>query len=97
MYVNTKDVMSLASSIEAINNKIADEASDVKNAMSRLNGSWDGAAASAVISLFNSIRDNCIEGQRVYVSEYVRFLRERVALGYEAVEEQNISLSELFK
>ena len=97
MYVNTNDVMTLASTIETFNNKIADAASDVTSAMNRLNSSWDGASASAVVSLFNNIRDNCIEAQRSCVAEYARFLRERVALGYEDVEKQNISLSELFK
>jgi len=97
MYVNTNDVMTLASTIESINNNIANAASDITSAMNRLNGSWDGASASAVMSLFNNIRDNCIEAQRSCVAEYARFLRERVALGYEEVEKQNISLSELFK
>jgi len=97
MYVNTKDVMTLASTVEITNNKIADAADEVIAAMNRLYGSWDGASASAVVSLFNNIKDNCIEAQRSCVAEYARFLRERVALGYETVETQNTSLSELFK
>ena len=51
MYVNTKDVMTLASTVEITNNKIADAADEVIAAMNRLYGSWDGASASAVVSL----------------------------------------------
>lgn len=97
MFVITESVMTLASTIEIANNKIADSASGVIAAMNRLYSSWDGASANAIVPLFTNIKDNCIEAQRSCVAEYARFLRERVALGYDAVETQNTSLSELFK
>ncbi|MBR4626790.1 MAG: hypothetical protein IKO47_03695 [Ruminococcus sp.] len=97
MYLNTTEVKALANDIENLNEKISDSASEPSNAVSRLGSSWEGAAGTKAVSLFNSIKSNCMEAQYKIIADYIRFLRERVALGYEEVETKNTSLSEAFK
>ncbi len=97
IHVTTDQVAALADTIDNKNTNIADAAQEAIDAINSLSASWDGAASEAVIPLFNSIKSNCIDAQRQIVADYANFLRLRVASGYEQVENNNKSLSELFK
>lgn len=97
MFVNTGEVATLASSIDTANNNINNALSDVTSAMSALKNAWGGEAGEKAISMFNALNTNCIEVQRLAISDYANFLRQRVASGYEQVETANMSLSDAFK
>ena len=97
MFVNTGEVVTLASSIDAANNNINNALNDVTSAMNALKSAWGGEAGEKAISMFNALNTNCIEIQRLVISDYANFLRQMVAFGYEQIESANTSLSDAFK
>lgn len=97
MFVNTDEVTSLAGNIDTSNNNIANALDNVTSAMNRLKGSWNGAAGERAAALFNELNSRCIDVQRLAISDFANFLRQRVASGYEQVETANTKLSDAFK
>lgn len=97
MFVNTGEVTTLATNIDTSNNNITNALTEVTSAMNSLKGAWGGAAGEQAIALFSSLQENCIDAQRVAITNYANFLRQCVATGYEQVETVNISLSDAFK
>ena len=97
MFVNTDAVSSLAENIDTGNNNIKNALDNVTSAMNRLKGAWGGAAGEKAASLFYALNDGCIEVQRLAISDYANFLRQRISSGYEQVETANTALSDAFK
>lgn len=99
MYVNTEEIMLLASTVESTNNSITSALENVTAKMKSLNDSWGGAAGQKVISLFNEMKSDtgCIGAQKISVTDYVNFLKQRVSYGYEEIEKANEKLSDAFK
>ena len=95
--VKTEQVQALADTITQKNQSIGSAFDDVASAMASLKGAWSGEAGEQVISLYNSLREGCIDVQQQAIGNYAEFLRQRVAAGYEAVETGNIRLSDAFK
>lgn len=97
MLVNTDAIRTTAEEIEALNTSLDNAFSSVKTSMDSVKNTWSGAASEKAYSIFVSIKDNHIEAQRTAVCDYVNFLKQFVATGYETVETENIRLSDQFK
>ena len=97
--VDTNLVRSSVTSLDGINNNLESAFDSVIKSVNKLNSSWEGSASSKAISKFNKIKsDFCgASGRKAIMQSYIKFLSDAVATGYEATEDTNIKLSELFK
>lgn len=97
--VNTNNVRATASSLITINNNIESEFDNVKQAINKMNASWEGSAATSSMSEFNRIKSNFCggNGRMAVMNKYINFLQSAVALDYETTELGNTKLADLFK
>lgn len=97
--VDTNKVKNTVTTVNTINNNLEKEFKNVTDAVTKLNSSWDGTASSKAISKFNKIKSECCgaSGRKAVVQNYLKFLSDAVAIGYETTEEANTKLSDLFK
>lgn len=95
--VNTDAVVSTANKIRSCNNSMRNNFSSVQTAITKLDGSWDGSAASMAINKFNQIRVEFCDSRYNVMDNYVNFLLRQVGQGYEQTETTNKSLAAQFK
>ena len=97
--VDTNKVRATVTAVNTINDNLEKDFNTVIKAMSKLNSSWDGSASSKAISKFNKIKsDYCgSSGRKAVMQNYLKFLSDAVAIGYETTEGTNTKLSDLFK
>lgn len=95
--INTDSVVNAAANIKTINGQIRDRFPDVQTAMNRLDGSWDGSAATSAMRKFNEIKNNYPSARYTVLDNYVNFLLQQVGQGYNETEEVNKSLADAFK
>lgn len=95
--INTDSAVSAANNIKHLNNQIRDGFSSVQTAISKLDASWDGAAATNSIAEFNGIKNKYCNARYKVVDNYVAFLYQQVGEGYTQTEETNKSLADAFK
>ena len=97
--VDTNKVRATVTSVNTINNNLEKDFNAVVNAISKLDSSWDGSASAKAISKFNKIKsDYCgSSGRKAVMQNYLKFLSDAVAIGYETTESTNTKLSGLFK
>ena len=97
--VNTGNVRTAVSTLTGINNGLETDFTNVINAINKLDSQWDGNASAKAISKFNKIKsDFCgSNGRKAIMNNYIKFLCDAVAIDYDATEQTNTSLSELFK
>ncbi len=95
--ITTEEVELSATSIETLNNKLNDKLVEAQNAIKTLGSTWQGEAYDATLMAFNTFAGKYFETYKELVSNYVVFLREKVAQGYFSTETKNINLAEQFK
>ena len=83
--------------IGVLNAQMRDGFDNVQKAMSRLDGSWDGSAATAAMNKFQAIKNTFCEARYNVVDNYVAFLHKQVGAGYMKTEEANRDLASWFK
>lgn len=95
--VNTDLVVGSAEKINTLNSQMRDEFASVDNAITQLDNSWDGAAATKAMSKFKEIKSGYFNARYNVLNNYVRFLLDQVGEGYTQTENVNISLADKFK
>lgn len=95
--ISTDAAVVAANNIKSCNTQMRDKFSTMQNAITKLDSSWDGSAATATISKFNEIKANYHEARYNVLDNYVNFLLSQVDEGYTQTENANISLAERFK
>lgn len=95
--VNAGQVIASANKIKNLNDQMRDGFSSVQDAITRLDGVWDGSAATNAISKFNSIKNSYCDSRYKVVDNFVAFLHQQVGEGYVQTENVNKSLADAFK
>ena len=95
--INVEAVVDTADKLKLFNNQMRDGFPSLQNAVTRLDGKWDGAAAVAAISKFNEMKSKFLDERYDVLNNYVNFLLQQVGQGYSQTEETNKSLAERFK
>lgn len=89
--------MTAAEKIQRYNNQMHENFSSLQNAITRLDNSWEGSAATAAIKKFNEIKSDFKQARYTVLDNYVSFLLQQVGAGYTQTEEANKSLADQFK
>ena len=95
--ISTDRVEAIASNIENINNKLNETLTESQNTIKSLSSTWQGEAAQATISAFDSFAASYFQQYYDVIKAYVTFLRQNVSADYQATEAQNIGLADAFK
>ena len=95
--VDAEQVVATANRIKNLNNQMRDGFSSVQDAISRLDGTWDGSAATNAIGKFNAIKNSYCDARYNVVDNFVAFLHQQVGEGYTQTEATNKSLADQFK
>lgn len=95
--VDAEQVVATANRIKNYNNQMRDGFSSVQEAITRLDGTWDGSAATNAIRKFNAIKNSYCEARYSVVDNFVSFLHQQVGEGYTQTEAANKSLADQFK
>lgn len=95
--VNTENVQYIATEMENKNKEIKDLIIDIENSVNSLNQECSGQGVTNLVSMFNKIKNNCIEIQYNIINDYVKVLQNPISKGYEETEIKNISLADAFK
>lgn len=95
--VDAEQVVATANRIKNLNNQMRDGFSSVQDAITRLDGTWDGSAATNAISKFNAIKNAYCDARYNVVDSFVAFLHQQVGEGYTQTEAANKSLADQFK
>lgn len=95
--VNTDAVVTAAGNLRSLNNQIRNDFPGVQTAISQLDSSWDGSAATSAISKFNEIKSKFSDARYNVIENYVNFLLQQVGEGYTQTEDANKTLADQFK
>lgn len=95
--VDAEQVIASANRIKNLNDQMRDGFSSVQDAITRLDGTWDGSAATNTISKFNAIKNSYCDARYNVVDNFVAFLYQQVGEGYTQTEAANKSLADQFK
>lgn len=95
--ISTDLVATAANKISSLNNEMRNGFPEVQSAINKLNGAWDGAAATAAMNKFNAIKNAYCDARYDVVNNYVTFLRQQIDAGYTQTENVNTSLADQFK
>jgi len=95
--VNTDIINAAAGQIKGYNKQIRDDFDSLQSAVSRLDSTWDGSAATNTIKKFNEIKSSYCDARYAVMDNFVGFLYQQVGIGYENVETTNKSLADQFK
>jgi len=94
---DTDQVLQIASSLEGLNRDLSNELKNSKQTIDGLADIWQGEAARATITAFDSFSAKYFQTYEDVITQYVKFLRTNVAAGYEETETANIGLADAFK
>lgn len=95
--VDAAQVVATANRIKALNVRMSDDFASVQDAISKLDGTWDGSAATAAIGKFNAIKNSFCDARYGVIDNFVLFLHQQVGEGYTQTESVNKSLADQFK
>lgn len=95
--INTDAVVTAAGNIKLYNTQIRDGFPNIQTAITQLDNSWDGSAATSAISKFNEIKSKFFDARYNVLDNYVNFLLQQVGEGYTQTEDTNVSLANQFK
>lgn len=95
--VNAEKVILTANKIKNLNTQMRDGFNEVQTAIRKLDGTWDGAAATNAVNRFNAIKTSYCDARYTVIDNFVAFLYQQVGEGYSQTEDANKSLSEQFK
>ncbi len=95
--MNTEAVVTAAGNLKSLNNQIRNDFPGLQTAITQLDSTWDGSAATTAISKFNEIKSKFLDARYNVIDNYVNFLLQQVGEGYTQTEETNKSLADQFK
>lgn len=95
--IDTDQVRTIAQTIETLNGQLKDELENAKSTITNLSTTWEGEAANATITGFTEFSTKYFKSYYDIIDNYVKFLRNTVAQGYDTTETSNTNLSEAFK
>lgn len=95
--IDTIAVRNAAANINRLNKCVNNALDELTRQVSALNRNWDGSGSEHAISTFGNMRADYYHNRYDQVDNFVRFLTQNVAGGYEFAEENNRRLSDLFK
>lgn len=95
--IDTAAVRSAATNVGRLNKCVNHSLDELTRQISALNKDWDGSASEQAISTFSKMRSDYYENRYAQVDNFVRFLLQNVAGGYEFAESNNSKLADLFK
>lgn len=97
--VNTDKVRTTVNKIDKLNNDLDRDFKSVIDAIGKLGNNWESSASSKVISEFYKMKSELCgsSGRSAVMKNYLQFLCDSVAIGYENTETSNTQLSDLFK
>ena len=95
--INTDAVVTAAGNIKLFNTQMREGFANVQTAITKLDQSWDGSAATTAISKFNEIKSQFLDARYNVLNNYVNFLLQQVDEGYTQTEDANVSLADQFK
>lgn len=95
--IDTEAVKGTAKTIKKNNDLIKNGFVSVRNAITKLDSSWESPASGVVIGKFNDIDNKYTENRYTVMNNYVNFLYQQIQEGYESTEQTNKSLADAFK
>lgn len=95
--IDAEQVVATANRIKNLNNQMRDGFDSVQDAITKLDGVWEGSAATNAIAKFNSIKNSYCDARYNVVDNFVAFLHQQVGVGYTQTESANKSLADQFK
>ncbi len=95
--IDTAVVRTVAENVSRLNGNINHSFDELTRQISALNRDWDGAGADRAMSSFSRLRADYYQNRYAQVQNFVQYLVKNVAGGYEAAEENNRKLSDVFK
>ena len=84
--IDTGAIQSTADTIHAQNEQLFAILTKSKDTVHSLKGAWQGAAADATIKAYDSFAGKYFEQYRDMLNEYVKFLNDAAAAGYNETE-----------
>lgn len=93
----TEQIEAIASDIDAQNKKLRALLDSSRNSLNSLSGVWTGEAANTTRQSYESFSNRFFQTYEQMLTNYVRYLKESVAIGFVAVEKQSIDLGGNFK
>lgn len=94
--VNTDSLKKVALEIQSENNKIHNSFENLGKSVKELSYSWQGSNADHSIAAFDKVK-TLEENRNKILINFYKVLNQTVAEQYELVENDNISLADLFK
>ena len=95
--IDVEQVVAAANRIKNLNTQMKDDFDCVQDAITKLDGAWDGSAATNAIGKFNAIKNAYCDARYNVVDNFVAFLHQQVGEGYTQTETANKSLADQFK
>jgi len=95
--ISTDQVEAIATSIDNSNKKLKTTLEDSQTAIKSLSSTWQGDAAQATMSAYDSFAAKYFQNYHDIIDAYVKFLRQNVAADYVSTETSNTNLAEAFK
>lgn len=95
--IDSEQVLAIASSIESDNQQLQQLLNDSKATVDSLSSYWTGKAADETRSSYESFANKFFQTYHDVLNQYVKFLRNNVAMQYEQTEQVNTQLADAFK
>ena len=95
--ISTDQVEAIATSIDNSNKKLKTTLEDSQTAIKGVSSTWQGDAAQATMSAYDSFAAKYFQNYHDITDAYVKFLRQNVAADYVTTETSNTNLAEAFK
>ena len=95
--VDTAQVVQIANTIDTLNKQLREQLEQSKQTIQNLGNSWEGEASQSTIDSYNSFANQYFDSYEQILNQYVVFLKNNVALGYEETETSNVNLADAFK
>ncbi|MEE0863269.1 MAG: hypothetical protein U0L79_09830 [Lachnospiraceae bacterium] len=95
--INTDAVRNVATHMQLMNKQMKDGFSDVQDAMTKLDNSWESSTATMAMEKYNQLRVDFSEARYTVLDNHINFLLQQVGQGYEETEKANVSLAAQFK
>ncbi|MGX6443800.1 WXG100 family type VII secretion target [Neobacillus sp. K501] len=95
--VSTAQVGDIATQIEGLNTRLAEELKNSQKTIQNLSNVWEGEASQATVGAYDSFAAKYFQNYQDILDNYVKFLRMNVDQGYFETETANTNLADAFK
>ncbi|CDX04958.1 Type VII secretion system ESAT-6-like [Desulfitobacterium hafniense] len=95
--IDSEQVLAIASQIESDNQQLQQLLNDSKATVDSLSSYWMGRASDETRASYESFANKFFQSYYDVLNQYVKFLRNNVAMQYEQTEQVNTQLADAFK